>query len=272
MRKEREREIRIEADTFRSKCKINGYAISDLFKECEQLRYKLIRYPLGEGEVLGFASKREKDNIIFTNTCSRLSRELFTLAHEIGHMVLHMERELPFFDTTETIFQGNQSEAEQEANYFAVCLLMPADEVEKFLDLEIDDFQNQGLNVMDIARMMSAFQVSFEMTLNRLENLGKITHAERVRLDNEKNRLRVSRLLRSTGGSGRLNQAGKEIRIPYEYLDYVIYNYNHRAIPLGTLEKALACYELTLDDIRDRLTVSEEEEKDLDELIGGLAD
>lgn len=53
-------------------------------------------------------------------------------------------------------------------------------------------------------------------------------------------------LLKSIGGNSRLNVAGNEIVIPYEYIDYVIYNYNHNAIPKDTLEKVLECYQLTI--------------------------
>ena len=84
----RKREIRIKADSFRVKCKISRYGIIDLFKECERLGYKLLRYPLGENADLGFTVKRDNDIVIFTNSCSRLSREIFTLAHEIGHAIL----------------------------------------------------------------------------------------------------------------------------------------------------------------------------------------
>ena len=46
--------------------------------------YKLLRYPLGENADLGFVIKKNNDIVVFTNSCSRLSREIFTLAHEIG--------------------------------------------------------------------------------------------------------------------------------------------------------------------------------------------
>ena len=39
------------------------------------------------------------------------------------------------------------------------------------------------------------------------------------------------------------------------------------------MEKALECYKLSLEDVSDRLeSFPEEEEDDLDELIGGLED
>lgn len=273
MLESRKRDIRKQAYALRDKCKVSRYGIIDLFKECERLDYKLLRYPLGEEADLGFVMKRDNDIVVFTNTCIRLAREIFTLAHEIGHIVLHLERADSFIDDAITIGGRSTDEKEQEANYFASCLLMPEDEVDKFLDLEIADFDSRGLTAMDIARIMSEFNVSFEMALNRLENLGKIDGSERVRLDNERIRLRVGNLLKSVGGNRRLNEATEEIEIPHEYIEYVIDNYNHNVIPQETLEKALECYHLTIEDISDKLVEREEaEEDDLDALLGGNED
>ncbi|MDD3362053.1 MAG: ImmA/IrrE family metallo-endopeptidase [Hespellia sp.] len=272
MQELRRREIRIKADSVREKCKVSRYGIIDLFKECERLEYKLIRYPLGEDADLGFTLIKENDTIIFTNTSSRLSREIFTLAHEIGHVILHINKGESYIDDSITISGRSTDEKEQEANYFAACLLMPADEVEKFLDLEVADFCKQGLSAMDIARIMSEFNVSFDMALNRLENLGKVKMDERLRLDSERNQRRVGNLLRSVGGNAKLNEASEYIDIPYEYIEYVIYNFNHNAIPKETLERALECFHLTMDDISDKLVEYEEKQDDLDDLIGGLID
>lgn len=272
MQESRKREIRVRAASFREKCKVGRYGIIDLFKECERYGFKLFRYPLGENAELGFAMKKDADIILFTNTCSRLSREIFTLAHEIGHVMLHMGTGDSFMDNSLTISEINVDEKEREANYFAACLLMPADDVGRFLDLEIVNFEKNGLSAMDIARIMSEFQVSFDMALNRLEDLGKIDHDGKIRLDNQRNMIRVGNLLRSVGGSSHLNESSMGMSIPYEYLDYVIQNYNHNAIPRETLEKALAYYQLSIDDIGDRLVDHSPEEEDLDTLIGGLED
>ena len=85
MQESRKREIRIKADSFRENCKIGRYGIIDLFKDCTRCGYKLLRYPLGESTDLGFSLLKDQDVIIFTNSSSRLSREIFTLAHEMGH-------------------------------------------------------------------------------------------------------------------------------------------------------------------------------------------
>lgn len=272
MQKRQKKDIRIKAEHFRENCKISRYGIIDLFKECERYGYKLLRYPLVEEAVLGFVAVKDTDTVIFTNTCVRLSRELFTLAHELGHSILHMESRCSFIDDAMTVSGKSTDEKEQEANYFAACLLMPEDEVEKFLDLELENFEKHGLSAIDIARMMSEFHVSFDMALNRLENIGKINAAERLRLDSERNQIRVGNLLKSVGGNSRLNKASMEIDIPYEYMNYVIYNYNHNAIPRETLERALSYYRLSIEDIRDKVVIHPQEEEDLDILIGGLND
>lgn len=272
MFKVRRREIRIQADLFREKCKISRYGIIDLFKDCERLGYKLIRYPLGENADLGFALKKDKDIIIFINTSIRLSRELFTLAHELGHIVLHFDKEKSFIDNDLTIAEHNNNEIEQEANYFAACLLMPSDEVDRFIDLELPDFEKNGLTGMDIARMMSEFNVSYDMVLNRLKSLEKIDDKQKICLETERNEKRVGNLLKSIGGNAKLNIAGNEIEIPHEYIDYVIYNYNNNAVPKETLEKVLEYYNLTIEDVSDRLVTFEESDADLDDLIGGLED
>lgn len=274
MQDSQKREIRIKADLFRVKCKISRYGIIDLFKECERLGYKLLRYPLGDNADLGFAVKKDNDIVIFTNSCSRLSREIFTLAHEIGHAILHLNDETSFIDDSITINGRSTDEKEQEANYFAACLLMPADDVRRFIDLGIENFgRGEDLSAMDIARIMSEFNVSFDMVLNRLESLGIIDLNQKLRLDNERTMKKVGNLLRSVGGNAKLNEPSNVIDIPYEYIDYVIYNYNHNAVPKETLEKVLACYQLSVDDIIDKLVSPVDDgNDDLDVLLGGLED
>ena len=266
MQETRKREIRIKADSFRANCKIGRYGIIDLFKECERMGYKLLRYPLGENTDLGFMTKRDNDIVIFTNSCSRLSREIFTLAHEIGHVILHLNDASSFIDDSITINGRSTDEKEQEANYFAACLLMPSDDIHRFIDLEIQDFQEKGLSAMDIARIMSEFNVSFDMALNRLESLGVIDTDQKTRLDNAKTEMKVGNLLRGVGGNSKLNVASEVIDIPYEYIDYVIYNYNHNAVSKETLERVLACYGLSIDDVSDKIITPSVDDDDLDDL------
>ena len=265
--------IRMKADALRKRCTVNNYGLTNLFKDCKNLGYKLIRYPLGEYSELGFVTKKDEDTIIFTNSSVRLSRELFTLAHELGHCVLHLNTLSSFMDNDETISSCNEDEKELEANYFAAHFLMPRDEIAKFLEYEIRETKDYKLTALDIARIMDEFKVSFSMVLNHLENLEFITHDEYICLDNQKTSCRVGRLLSNIGGNTNLNSVSNSIDIPYEYLNYVIYNYNHKAIPRETLDRVLMYYKLTFDDVHDRISIPESSDGDsLEDIIGGLPD
>ncbi len=270
MQESNKREIRKKADEFRARCVVGRYGILDLFKDCVRNEMKLVRYPLDESAGLGFSLKKKDDIIIFTNSSSRLSREIFTLAHEIGHALLHLDTDQRFLDNDSTVSENTTEQKEKEANYFAACLLMPDDDVRRFVDLELPEFEDKGLSSLDIARIMSEFGVSFEMALNRLNSLGIIDSSQKDRLDNERAQRRVGNLLKSVGGNASLNISSGAMCIPHEFLDYVIYNYNHNAIPRERLEHALEYHHLQTEDIHDCLMESAEIPEDLDELIGEL--
>jgi Zn-dependent peptidase ImmA (M78 family) len=74
--------------------------------------------------VIHYGSKR-----IFINTGESLNRQRFTMAHEIGHAVLHPSDEDGVVDLRQSI-DIPSSPKETEANQFAAALLMPR---EKFL-------------------------------------------------------------------------------------------------------------------------------------------
>ena len=108
------------------------------------------------------------------------------------------------------------------------------------------------------------------MALNRLRELDIIDDNVKMCLDTEKNVNRVGNMLRATGGDRRLNEASNEIALPFEYLDYVIFNYNKGVIPKETLQKALDCYGFALEDVKDKIVEVSEEELDIEDMLGGL--
>lgn len=272
MNNRRMQEIQVKADEFTDNCKVIRYCIADIFSECERMGVRLIRYPIGFDGVLGFAQIREDDKIIFTNSSVRLAREIFSAAHEIGHLCLHMHgNKTSYVDDARTFGDYSSGSEETEANYFAACLLMPEDKVSKYIKLEMNHKQLVQWTALDIAKMMTAFNVSFDMVLNRLQNLSRIDSIERSRLDNEKNQMKVSNLLKMTGGNSRLNVVTNEKKIPGSYMEWMIDNYNHGVIPRETLSKALGYMDVSMDDISEELHPPiTDESDDLDELIGGM--
>lgn len=88
-------------------------------------------------DILGYYDSTSKK--IYLNTDNHpITRKRFTMAHEIGHVVMHHQ----FNGLLRNIFfrqdlVESRDEVEAEANYFAGYLLMPDREIEKKLEYTI---------------------------------------------------------------------------------------------------------------------------------------
>lgn len=96
------------------------------------LGYKLFEFPPSEktNDISGAVYHNKK--AICVNKKDSIRRQFFTIAHEIGHIVLHGEDE-NFVDYRRDLNVGS-SEKELESNFFAANLLMPEDVFRKKWD------------------------------------------------------------------------------------------------------------------------------------------
>lgn len=156
----------------------------DLFKILEQRGMKVILRPLPDSKVWGFSiTNKELGHAIFVNTQSTRERQLFTLAHELGHIV--MDR-----DHTATVLTEKKSKdgdakeqeilAEARANAFAAAFLMPELEVKTaLLNLGVSEGAQQEISTATIDYLRKQFGVSYDAMLWRLVNLKIINKKER---------------------------------------------------------------------------------------------
>lgn len=115
---------------------------------------------------------------IWLNTSVSESRQNFTLAHELGHIVNdilpNLDKEnLPINDNYDTLYRnGSTDPRESRANAFAAQFLMPANFIAKEAkDLaESPDFKQLNLQQV-IQRMADRFRVSYDAMKWRLVNL-----------------------------------------------------------------------------------------------------
>ena len=111
--------------------------------------------------------------VIGVNSFHAPVRQRFTIAHEIGHLLLHETRAM-IVDThvyrrDETSSMGTKKE-EREANRFAAELLMPSDFVERAVDDALSE--DPGITTKQlVSGLASAFQVSEQAMEIRLGNL-----------------------------------------------------------------------------------------------------
>lgn len=100
-----------------------------------------------------------KNKKIFVNTDESNVRQRFTLAHEIGHAVLHSGEDDAIVDLRASI-DNPSSQKEIEANRFAAALLMPRDQFVRLW------FQVKG----DINTLCTSFGASRQAVEIRIAN------------------------------------------------------------------------------------------------------
>ena len=126
-----------------------------------------------ENEFSGFLVSRGSKYAIVVNRQHAKVRQRFTVAHEIGHYLLHAKRkgkESVFIDRfhfrrSNPQPQGLNYKEEREANTFAAGLLMPSELVRKYMD--------EG-EVTSIKGIAEEFNVSPQAMEYRLKDLGFI--------------------------------------------------------------------------------------------------
>lgn len=125
-------------------------------------------------EVSGVLVVREGRGTIGVNQTHPSVRQRFTVAHEIGHYVMHRGSSDLFIDKGYTaVFRDTRSStgaerAEIQANYFAAALLMPA-------ELLLPEIRRSGFDLADeeaLETLAERFQVSLQSMSYRLSNLG----------------------------------------------------------------------------------------------------
>lgn len=147
-------------------------------------------YSLGR-DVVGKIEFVNRRPVITINPAQNLypPRRRFTIAHEIGHYILHTSRTGQAFVDSQTSMNRVQSYwdiTESEANHFAACLLMPEGFILQEGHRVIDEFrrrEGENSNMPDglfVERMATRFAVSIEAMDYRLQRLGILAPEENM--------------------------------------------------------------------------------------------
>lgn len=121
--------------------------------------------PFKEKKMSGMTIKKDQQYFVFINGGHVEGRRLFSLAHELGHIVMHME------DDDISIEFSARSQNEKQANSFAQSFLVPSDILQEQL-------QQAGMQISPdkIRRIAENFNVSYECMVYNLEKLGLINY------------------------------------------------------------------------------------------------
>lgn len=137
--------------------------------------------PNVKGAIADFKSpmpqfKNEK-RIIAVDKNSYATRKIFTIAHEIGHYVMHCGESNDFFERDvyesnedKKASEDNRTSIEKDADKFAACLVMPRDMVIDFVEnslyYKIRDKQNL------VQEICKKFIVAEKAAKKRLKEVG----------------------------------------------------------------------------------------------------
>ncbi len=128
-----------------------------------------------EADVSGILYREDDKKIIVVNENHPVVRQRFTIAHEIGHLLLHAG-DAVHVDQEFRINLRDQRSAtaenieEIEANAFAANLLMPASWLRREMSTESVDLIDDG----EIQSLADRYGVSAQAMILRLSNISKL--------------------------------------------------------------------------------------------------
>lgn len=136
--------------------------LSFLYIKKPPIKPDVIAYGLGlelyfinlPSNISGILYNKNNRPMIIINKSDYITRQRFTLAHEIGHYLLHNLKNNIHFDCS----YSKNSNIEKEANNFAASLLLPNFILEKYSKFSIED-------------LSKIFLVSKQVVEIRLKNL-----------------------------------------------------------------------------------------------------
>lgn len=148
----------------------------DVKKIAELLGVSVIPYDFGDEMSGVLVLKNDKGTIGFNKDHS-ITRQRFTIAHELGHYILHRKNHNDVFVDRDFIImyrrncKYSESELlqEQEANAFAAAILMPEPLIEQ--ELKNNNYYSTLSELELIEKLARTFKVSAPAMTFRLNNL-----------------------------------------------------------------------------------------------------
>jgi Zn-dependent peptidase ImmA (M78 family) len=128
--------------------------------------YQKSNLRMNDEPVSGAIVKNNSDIIIYINAEDNNNRQRFTIAHELAHYYLHMDKNKQFVDFKRS---ENDNIEEREADEFAGCLLMEESHVrERFCKAKLGRLSDE-ITVNLLSRI---FAVSTGAMYTRIRRLG----------------------------------------------------------------------------------------------------
>lgn len=155
--------------------KVEKGAIGNLTQLLEDNGFYVIAYDFNTERVDGMSIVANGTHpVVFSNKRSLGDRQRFTLAYELGHLVMHLQTNPSF-----------TRDISHEANEFAAEFLMPEKDIKA-------DFKD-GVTINLLADLKRKWKVSMQALLYRANDIGIITDNQKRYLVNQFNSMNIRR-------------------------------------------------------------------------------
>jgi Zn-dependent peptidase ImmA (M78 family) len=154
--------------------------IENLFRLFDDRGIKIFRHAMEDDEVYGLSAfSPEYGACIFVNAANTIERQIFSLAHEYGHTLMHRSF---YKNPAPAAGLAKDHELELMANQFAACFLVPEPSLREVYLRDVGDKQ---VGVEDIAHLKRLFRVSAKMMIQRLSDLSLLPKTNGLQLSQE---------------------------------------------------------------------------------------
>ena len=190
-----------------------GTGVADLRDVMRRVGVTFITHDFGpEGGDGRYVKKGERAAIVINSHVRSTGRVRFTIAHELGHHVIHGEgqRSALFIDD-KVGGGGDKAPAEKEADAFAAYFLAPT----RALQHDVKALERSP-TVEDVVELAIRYGGSYQTLVYRLNNSGLIGAAKRNKLVDDA-RGTVEELVRARGGYAEDDRVLVDAGVPDDY-------------------------------------------------------
>ena len=158
--------------TVREKWEFGMDPLTNLRENLEIWGFKIFAIPHELSSAGAFLFSNDIGPCILINAANSPQRQLFTLAHEFGHFILHRDH-MGISDPSNYVFgsRGRPLKKEKEANVFAAALLLPENAVRNAWRQYVNVGNLRRFHINMLAKM---FGVTYSAFLYRALSLGLI--------------------------------------------------------------------------------------------------
>jgi Zn-dependent peptidase ImmA (M78 family) len=134
---------------------------------CEELNIEIVQYdftkleeqfkhPISGALVLNAENNSKQ---IFVNKNDSSQRKRFTIAHELGHYILHQDTDTGFGKGVNVSFRALKNQVEREADNYAANLLMNNESIRKYYDVMVFKLLTEISDNFNVSKQAMAYKL-----------------------------------------------------------------------------------------------------------------